>query len=109
MQSNSNVRGRHLGVPAEVQRVDDPACLWHRLFDPEPGKYIKELVWLPWHRLQMWFGFDPWPGDFHVRQVQPKRGEKRGRSLDPEKFKGECFCLWGFPQFEIVRFGDICE
>ena len=35
---------------------------------------VKDLVLLQlWHRLQLWRGFDPWPGNFHVPQVQSER------------------------------------
>ena len=29
-----------------------------------------------WHRLQLKLGFDPWPGKFHMLQVQPKKKKK---------------------------------
>ena len=26
-----------------------------------------------WLRMLLWGGFDPWPGNFHVLRVQPKK------------------------------------
>ena len=28
---------------------------------------------LLWFWLQPWLGFDPWPGNFHMLRVQPKK------------------------------------
>ena len=34
---------------------------------------VKDLVLsLPWLRLLLWHGFDPWPGNFHMPGMQPK-------------------------------------
>ena len=30
-----------------------------------------------WHRSQMWLRFDPWPGNFHMPRVQPKKKKKK--------------------------------
>ena len=39
-------------------------------------RQVKDLALLhPWYRSQLWLGFDPWPGNFHVLQVQ---GRMRG-------------------------------
>ena len=27
----------------------------------------------PWRRLKLWYGFDPWPGNFHMPQMWPKK------------------------------------
>ena len=36
------------------------------------AQWVKDPV-LPqlWHRLQLWLEFDPWPGNFHMLQMQP--------------------------------------
>ena len=35
-------------------------------------------MWLQlWHRLQLQLGFDPWLGNFHMLQVQPKKKKKK--------------------------------
>ena len=44
-----------------AQWVKDPALL---------------MLWL-W--LQQWHGFDPWPGNFRMLQVQPKKQNKQVR------------------------------
>jgi len=47
-----------LGVPAVAQWVNDLALL--------------QL----WHRLQLQFGFNPWPGNFHMPFVWLKKKKK---------------------------------
>ena len=70
---------RVLGVPAVVQRVKDPKVVSASAWAGYPGKWVKYLV-LPqlWCRLKQRLGFDPWPGNFHTLQVQPKKKKKRG-------------------------------
>ena len=49
------------------------------------AQWIKDLVSLQWLGLQLWHGFNPWPGNFRMLRVQPK---KEGHfSLD-----GRYFC-----------------
>ena len=64
-------RKKREGVPAVVQLVKDPTLL--------------QL----WHRLQLQLGFNPWPRNFHMSRVQPKK-EKREReregNVGKEKF-----------------------
>ena len=33
-----------------------------------------------WHRSQLQFGFDPWPGNFHMLRVLPPPKKKEGNS-----------------------------
>ena len=44
---------------------------------PSPVQWIEDLV-LPqlWYRSQQWLRFSPWPGNFHVLWVQPKKKKK---------------------------------
>ena len=38
------------------------------------GLLVKNLVLSPlWFRLQLWLGFDPWPGNFRMPWVWPKK------------------------------------
>ena len=37
-----------------------------------PAWWVKDPM-LPWHRPQLPLGFDPWPGNFHMPWVQPKK------------------------------------
>ena len=38
-----------------------------------PGSLVvKDLV-----LLLLWLGFDPWPGNFHMPQIQPKQKQKQ--------------------------------
>ena len=48
------------------------------------AQWVKDLV-LPqlWHRPQLWLWFDPWPGNFHMLQMQP---EKKKLNLDDFKW-----------------------
>ena len=62
-----------------VQRVNDPACLCggsSSILDPE--QWVKDPA-LPqlWHRSQLLLRFDPWPGNFHMMWVQPKKEKKK--------------------------------
>ena len=52
------IKSTGLGVPAMAQRVKDLA--------------LPQL----WGRSLLWFGFDPWPGNFHMLQVQPFKKKK---------------------------------
>ena len=41
---------------------------------PGLAQWVKDLVLLQlWHRLKLWLGFYPWPGNFHMPWVQPKK------------------------------------
>ena len=38
------------------------------------AQWVKDLVWfMLWLRPLLWCKFDPWPGNFHMPQVWPKR------------------------------------
>ena len=50
-----------------VQQVKIWHCLW---FNSRLG--IPQLR----HRLQLWLGFNSWPGTFHMPRVQPKKTQK---------------------------------
>ena len=64
-----------MGVPAVVQCFKDLGPLQ---FDLCPGQLVNDLVFLKlWHRLQLWLRFDPWPRNFHVPHVQPKKKKKK--------------------------------
>ena len=55
-------------------------------------QWVKDLV-LPqlWQRLQMWLGFAPWPGSFHILRVQLKRkGGEESNTGDQYQSKGKC-------------------
>ena len=58
-----------------VQWVNDLACLCGGVgLISSLMQGVKDLVLLLlWHRLQLWHGFDPWPGNFHVLQVWVKK------------------------------------
>ena len=56
------------GVPAAVQWVNDPACLCGSVgLIPSPVQWVTDPALLQlWRRSQLWFGFDAWPGNFHI-------------------------------------------
>ena len=58
-----------------AQWVNDLACLHGGTGSiPSPAQRVKDPALLQmWHRLQLWLQFDPWPGNFHVLQVQLKK------------------------------------
>ena len=35
--------------------------------------------------LQLWLGFDPWPGNFHMLLVQPKKKKKKEKKREVGK------------------------
>ena len=42
------------------------------------AQWVKDPVLLQlWCRLQLWWGFDPWPGIFHMLQVWSKKKKKK--------------------------------
>ena len=44
---------------------------------PAVTQWVKDLVLLQlWSRLQLQLIFDPWPGNFHVPWVRPKKRKK---------------------------------
>ena len=57
-----------MGVPTVVQWVNDLACLCGGTGStPSLAQWVKDLVLLQlWYRLQMWLGFNSWPGNFHM-------------------------------------------
>jgi len=61
-----------------AQWVDDSACLCGGVgLIPGPVQWVKDPAMLQLqHRSQLWFGFDPWPRNFHTLQVQPKKKDK---------------------------------
>ena len=46
--------------------------------DPILVQWVKNPTLLQlWCRLQLWLGFNPWPGNFHVLWVWPKKKKKK--------------------------------
>ena len=41
-----------------------------------------------WHRSQLRLRFDPWPGNFHMLQVQPKKEKKKKKKDNLEGIIG---------------------
>ena len=64
-----------VGVPTVAQWVNDPACLCQGAgLSPGLTKWVKDSALLQlWCRLQLRLGFDPWPGNLHMLQVQLKK------------------------------------
>ena len=58
-----------------AQQVNDPACLCGGAsLIPSPAQYVKNTILLQlWHRLQRQLGVIPWPRNFHLLWVQPKK------------------------------------
>ena len=53
--------------------------IWHCLcsgtgLTPSPGQWVKDPALLQlWHRSQLQLRFDPWPSNFHIALLQPKK------------------------------------
>ena len=58
--------------------VNNLACLCEGSGSiPRQAQWIKDLVLVQlWCRLQLWLGFDPWPGNVHMPWVWPKKKKK---------------------------------
>ena len=49
-------------------------------FDPQPDTVSQGLALLHlWYGSQMWLGFNPWPRNFHMPWVWPKKIKKKKR------------------------------
>ena len=44
-----------------------------------------------WHRFQLWLGFDPWPRNLQVWQVQPKKKSRKKKKKEKSILE---FLLW---------------
>ena len=51
-----------------AQWVNDLACICGGMGSiPGLAQWVKDLTLMRlWRRLQLWLGFDPWPGNFHM-------------------------------------------
>ena len=55
----------------------DSGCCWGVGLIPSPAQWVKDLALLQlWCSSQMWLGFDPWPWNFHMLWVWPKKFTK---------------------------------
>ena len=67
---------QHLCTVAEW--VNDLACLCEGTSSVlGPEQWVKDLTLQDPCRLQLWLGFDPWPRNFHMLQVQPLKKKKK--------------------------------
>ena len=57
------------------------------------AQQVKDLV-LPqlWRRLQLWFGFDPWPRNYHMPRVRQKKKKKKKKK---ELVNADGIAIWG--------------
>ena len=56
------------------------------------AQQVKDLVSLLWLWLLLWWGLDPWSGNFHMPWARPKEKRKKNKR---ERFKGNSeFSLW---------------
>ena len=72
------LKTKNPGVPALVKWINDPACLCGG-----PGSICGRVQWVRdlellqvWYRLQLCLRFAPWPRNFHMPWVQPKKKNK---------------------------------
>ena len=57
------------GTPCMFFKVPSGVLMWH--------SGLNDLALpQPWHTLQLWLRFNPWPGNFHVPWVWPFKKEK---------------------------------
>lgn len=71
------------GVPTVAQGINDPAYLCEGAGPiPGPVQWVKVLLQL-WHKLQLWLGFDPWPG---MAEKEKEREKENQRGFAPPVF-----------------------
>ena len=73
LNTQTNSLKNHCRSPLVVQQVKDPALLLQH-----PG-------------LLLWHGFDPWPRNFHVPGVLPKKGKQKTKK---QKTKNKMHCTF---------------
>ena len=75
-------RSSHYGTTGSAASLQ---C-WDTGSIPEPAEWVKDLALpqLPRHRLQLWLGSDPWPGNSTCHRVV---GKKRKKASKPGKMK----------------------
>ena len=81
-----------------AQWVNDPARLCEVAgLIPSQVQWAKDLAELElWHRPRMWLGFSPWPRNFHMPWVQPKKAHTYSESIYRFLWKYKILqCLWG--------------
>ena len=68
-----------LRVPTVVWWVNDLAWLCGGTgMMPSLVQWVKNPMLLQlWHRSQLWLGFDPWPGNFHMLWLSLKKEKKK--------------------------------
>ena len=69
-------------------------------------QWVEDLALLQlWCRLQLHLGFDPWPGNFHVLWVRPKKKKKK-KELTAYVFFYKCYGFRSYIQvlnsFEFI-------
>ena len=82
------------GVPAVAQCIKDLALLWL------------------WWRSYLWLRFNPWPGNFHMPQVQVKKKNKQEKSVRKASRACYCFapserCLLPFAAFRLLQISPL--
>jgi len=100
-------------LPAVAQWVKNlTAVVWVtvevQVWSPAWHSGLKVLVLMPLHcRSQLWLGFSPWPGNFHMPQVPPLKKKKRQPILWLPSWQrfcltrpfsaGKCMVKWVLP------------
>ena len=87
---NSAIKKGNPGIPVVSQWVNDLACLCGgTCLIPSLVRCIKDPALLQlWCRSQLWPGFDPRSGTFHMPWLQPKKKKK-----EEKKKKGKSYHL----------------
>ena len=90
------------GVPTVVKWTEGRCCLCSssshfRGIGSIPSlEWVKDLVFPQlWHRSQLWLRFDPYPGNFHMLQVENNNNDNDNNN----HLRSQCFEI---PEFKFI-------
>ena len=54
---------------------------------PPVAQWVKDPVLLQlWQRSQLWLGISPWPRDFHMLQMRPKKKQRKNYVYNLDRY-----------------------
>ena len=71
-----STKNTHLGMISQLHTTKN------HVVRSSVAQQVKDLALsLPWFRLLLWHRFDPWPGNFHMLWLQPKKKKKKKKKI----------------------------